>query len=561
MGEIELVVPITNIAIFKTVATNLSKVLGISTKNLENLIYYRSYIVIDKGTTNILKDKQILEKRDDYFDLMTELLDEVINEEGTSKSAKNEANSLKKDLELAGVFIEDYFQFLKVHKKIRIITGSEAFLELLKKVDVDEELNKIEESEKTATKDSAKKINDSKKRFLKAFKKTGMKLEWMVMKNLPVIACGLRPVTKLKDDETITTTQINNLYRKILMIDSRLSNHLLKEKLFFDEIIHDEMRRLQMAVDQLVYGSPSKQQTEVKSLLQSLSGKEGILRRYSLGKRVDYSARSVIVPDPTLSLDQVGIPVKIALVLYKQFIISELLKEKIAFTVKESENIIMEEQPIIFSILNKVVKDRPVLLNRAPSLHRLSMQGFYPKLVLGKSVRLHPLITTAANADFDGDQMAVHLAITEKSRKEIKDTILSIHHTIDSKNGHLITIPTQDMILGLYYLTREEKKRENVDYYDNLNNLSTSYERGKISLHETIVVPATLVKRNLSSKNNEFIFTTLGKIIFNNILPSSFNFYINNLKEYNRSENYEIDSFTFDKIEENYKERDSYIGG
>jgi DNA-directed RNA polymerase subunit beta' len=205
-------------------------------------------------------------------------------------------------------------------------------------------------------------------------------------------------------------------------------------------------------------------------LLQSLSGKEGILRRYSLGKRVDYSARSVIVPNPNLLLDQIGLPVKMALTLYKPFIIQKILKEKIAFTVKEAEQLFNQEDPVVFPLLNEIIQGHPVLANRAPSLHRLSIQGFYPQLTLGNSIELHPLITTALNADFDGDQIAIHLPMTTKTCEEVKELILSPHHIIDPKNGHLIDAPSQDMILGIYYLTRETKNKK-IIFHNEIGNI------------------------------------------------------------------------------------------
>jgi DNA-directed RNA polymerase subunit beta' len=239
--------------------------------------------------------------------------------------------------------------------------------------------------------------------------------------------------------------------------------------ILFRDIIHNEKRGLQKAIDQVNYGSTYKK-NEVKSLLQSLGGKEGILRRYSLGKRVDYSARSVIVPNPNLLLDQIGLPVKMALTLYKPFIIQKILKEKLAFTVKEAEQLFYQENPIIFPILSEIIQGHPVLANRAPSLHRLSIQGFYPQLTLSNSIELHPLITTALNADFDGDQIAIHLPMTAKSCEEVKERILSPHHIIDPKNGYLIDVPTQDMILGIYYLTRETRRKK-VIFYNEIGNV------------------------------------------------------------------------------------------
>lgn len=359
----------------------------------------------------------------------------------------------------------------------------------------------------------------------------------MLIYNLPLIPCGLRPVTKLEDEETIATSRDNNSYRKVILINERLNYYLelnKKLKVFFSEIIHNEKKRLQKAVDQLIQGSINKR-NDSKSLSQSLSGKEGILRRHSLGKRVDYSARSVIIPNPTLSLDQVGLPVTIALTLFKPFIIQKILKEKNVFTLKEAEQMISREDPIVFSSLSKIIQNHPILINRAPSLHRPSIQGFYPKLTLDKAIGLHPKITIPLNADFDGDQTAVHLPLTKKAREEVKNCILSPHHILDPKNGQLITIPSQDMILGIYYLTKENKP-QNILFFDKINDVKKSYYENKIKLHDLIIIPACLVERNFTHVKNQFLFTTLGKLIFNQILPSTFPFYINDLRSYNEEE-------------------------
>ena len=371
----------------------------------------------------------------------------------------------------------------------------------------------------------------------------------MVIDNLPVIPCGLRPVVKLKEEDVIASNQQNNsLERIILRCENRIKYYLDLNKNFgivFQDIIHNEKRGLQKSIDQITYGSTYKK-NEIKSLLQSLSGKEGILRRYSLGKRVDYSARSVIVPNPNLLLDQIGLPVKMALTLYKPFIIRKLRK-RITFTIEEAEQLFCREDPIVFQLLNEVIQGHPVLANRAPSLHRLSIQGFYPQLTLGNSIELHPLITTAFNADFDGDQIAIHLPMTAKACEEVRELMLSPHHIIDPKNGHLIDIPSQDMILGIYYLTREVKNKK-VIFYDEIGNIQKSHEKGKISLHDLVAIPATLVGREFFTAQNKFIFTTLGKITFNQILPASFPYYINELKIYNEEGNQNSSLVEIDQI-------------
>lgn len=415
-------------------------------------------------------------------------------------------------------------------------------------IDIVEEIKKAKDGQ-TGT---LPKTKNEKLRFLHALQKSGINLEWMIMRDLPVIPCGLRPITKLEAQNTIATTQINNLYRKAILINERLNYYLELNKkfaIFFSEIIHNEKRRLQKVVDQLIVGSPTAhKKNENKSLSQSLSGKEGILRRYSLGKRVDYSARSVIIPNPELLLSQIGLPVEMVLNLFKPFIIRKILKEKISFTVKEAEQLVSDKAPIIFSLLNKIIQNHPVLVNRAPSLHRLSIQGFYVILALGKSIELHPLVTTAFNADFDGDNITIHLPLTEEACEEVRDYALSPHHIIDPKNGYLIDIPTQDMILGIYYLTKEYKGQKLL-FYDEIGNIKKSADQGEISLHDLVVIPASLVERSFSSVHNQFLFTTLGKIIFNQILPPSFPFYLNNLSSYNEQEDYHESLLTMNEIE------------
>jgi len=555
MGHIVLTSPVTNILIFKNLVTNLSKLLKISTKNLEDIIYFRNYVVIDNGLTALLKKREILGKKID-INLIKNLLQEITEDKNLEKNVTNQAKKLiekiseKEKIETNKVFLEDYLDFLEKHRQVKIGTGTEAFQQLLKEIDIKRELEKLKEINK---KEALKGRNESIK-FLEGLRKTGINLEWMIIYNLPLIPCGLRPVTKLEDEETIATSRDNNSYRKVILINERLNYYLelnKKLKVFFSEIIHNEKKRLQKAIDQLIQGSSNKK-NDSKSLSQSLSGKEGILRRHSLGKRVDYSARSVIIPNPNLSFDQIGLPVTIALTLFKPFVIQKILKEKNVFTFKEAEQLISQEDPIVFSFLNEIVQNHPILVNRAPSLHRPSIQGFYPKLTFDKAIGLHPKITIPLNADFDGDQTAIHLPLTKKAREEVKNYILSPHHILDPKNGQLITIPSQDMILGIYYLTKENKPQE-IFFFDKINDVEKSYYENKINLHDLIIIPARLVERNFNHIKNQFLFTTLGKIIFNRILPSTFSFYINDLNNYNKEEEYNKIVKNVEEIEKAWK--------
>src|SRR6185369_9765515 len=342
-------------------------------------------------------------------------------------------------------------------------------------------------------------------------------------------------------------TQINNLDRKLILTNERLKNILeinknLQTPVLFLDIIHNEQRKLQKAFDQRQSGEGLPKQSTAKSLLQILSGKEGILRKYSLGKRVDYSARSVISPNPRLELNQVGIPVEMALVLYQPYLLSALLKK--GKSLEEAKQLLLRSDPEIFPLLNQVIQNRPVLLNRAPTLHRLGMQGFQPILTLGKTIQLHPLVTVAFNADFDGDQMAVLLPLTKKTQEEIQDRAMADSQILDPKNGNLIDAPTQDIILGLYYLTRTDslssvnntnEKKNALPLYYETSQLEKDYESGKINFGSPLFIPLPLAgKQFATSKEQKFLLTTFGKWKFNQILPPTFPYYINDLEYYNK---------------------------
>jgi DNA-directed RNA polymerase subunit beta' len=334
---------------------------------------------------------------------------------------------------------------------------------------------------------------------------------------VPILPAGLRPATKL-DSNSVATTQINNLDRKLIIANERLKNILeinknLQTQVLFLDIIHNEQRRLQKAFDQRQSGEGLPKQSSAKSLLQILSGKEGILRKYSLGKRVDYSARSVISPNPSLTLNQVGLPVEMALVLYKPFLFSALLKE--GKSLDEVKQTLLQNDSTVFSLLNKVIQNRPVLLNRAPTLHRLGMQGFQPILTLGKTIQIHPLPTAAFNADFDGDQMAVLLPLTKKAQTEIQTRAMAASQILDPKNGSLIVAPTQDVVLGIYYLTRNKivSSSEKIPLYYEISQIEKDYAAGKIDFATPFIIPLPLIEKRVFAGQNEqkFLRTTFGK--------------------------------------------------
>jgi len=553
MGHISLPLPITNIALFKTLSSDLSKILNISVKEMENIIYFHNYIVIDKGNSKILKNNDILPKKIDWK-IIEKLLEEVI-EKNIKKNDLENAKKLKEELiktiedNSDEIFLNDYLSFFKKNLKTKILIGSQAFFEILSKIDVNEEIEKIK-------KENIKKTEIDKLKFLKNIKKNEIKLEWIIMNNLLVIPCGLRPINKLPEEDVIATTYPNKNYSRLLLVIKKYNNfsEMAKFGVYSEEIMHNESRRLQTAVDKIIYGNTSKQKniSSEKSLVQSISGKEGILRRYTLGKRVDYSGRSVIVPDPKLLLNQVGLPIDMALSFFKPLIIKKIMKKKLAMTFKEAGLMINREEPIIFSILKEITTNYPVLVNRAPSLHRLSIQGFYINLTLGKSIKIHPLITTPLNADFDGDNVSIHLPLTEKAIEETKNIILSTNHILDPKNGNLIDVPTQDMILGIYFLSKEEKKNKKINFFYEIESIKKNFEDGKITLNELILVPSIILKKNYLKKNNKFVFTTYGKIIFNEIFPINFPFYINDLQKC-EEEKYEEESFNYDEIKEKWE--------
>jgi DNA-directed RNA polymerase subunit beta' len=385
--------------------------------------------------------------------------------------------------------------------------------ELLKQVDLKAELKKINEI--SVTEGNLEQIN-KKRRFIQALLKNKLPLNGLVLNYIPIIPAGLRPATKL-DNNSVATTQINNLDQKLIIANESLKNILdinksFRTRVLFLDIIHNRKRRLQKAFDQRQSGEGLPKRSSIKSLLQILSGKEGILRKYSLGKRVDYSARSVISPNPSLTLRQVGLPVEMVLTLYKPFLLSSLLKE--GKNLDEAKQILLQNNPAIFPLLNKVIQNRPVLLNRAPTLHRLGMQGFQPVLTAGKTIQLHPLTTVAFNADFDGDQMAVLLPLTKKTQEEVQARAMADSHILDPKNGSLIVAPTQDIVLGIYYLTRVRNPSsiEDIAFYYEVSQIEKDYVSGKIDFATPFIIPFSLAEKQFSRQNGQkFLYTTFGK--------------------------------------------------
>lgn len=558
MGHISLISPVVNMIIAGNLLPYLGRIFDISSKELEDIIYFNSSVVISPGFSKLLKKKQVIDDKDIDYNLVDGIFDEIINtgEEldisskniSRAKKLKNELLK-KKDVPELPIFLEDYIAFFEEVWNVVIMTGAEALSKLISEIKIDEELKRFSFSSSAKSNDKNREVY----RFLLNIKKNNINLNDMVKREIAVLPRGLREAVRLKG--LIAVSQINSLYRKIFFYNRRLEDFLKYEKMgigiFFGGIKKNEMKGLQKAYDALLIGSSpstkSNSSSVSKSLSQSLSGKDGMIRRDSLGKRVDYSARSVIVPDPNLKFDQVGIPVKMAINLLEFIIIRKILEEKIVSTVREAKKLISNEDPVVFSILNEIVKKWPVLINRAPSLHRPSIQGFYISLTSGNSIGLHPLQTPPFNADHDGDNVNVFAPQTGEECREIENLVLSIHHTVDPKNGFLINTPNQEIVLGVYYLSIE-KKNDNIKFFDNLKELEKAFHYNIISLNDLILIPLNILGRKFfGEESNKFIVTTFGKVIFNKILPPSFPYFLNSLGDFNIYDKSKIER-KFDRI-------------
>ena len=484
MGHIELATPVSHIWFFKGVPSRMGLVLDMSPRDLEEVLYFVSYVVIDKGNTP-LENKQTLSEKE------------------------------------YRAYYEKYGNTFKVGM------GAEAIKELLKKVDLAKEIAEIEEELKDA---QGQKRTRLVKRIdvLDAFYKSGNKPEWMILDCIPVIPPELRPMIQL-DGGRFATSDLNDLYRRVINRNNRLKK--LIDLGAPGIIIQNEKRMLQEAVDALfdngrrgrsVTGAGNR---ALKSLSSMLKGKQGRFRQNLLGKRVDYSGRSVIVVGPSLKMYQCGLPKEMALELFKPHVINGLVERDIAHNIKAAKRLIDSRDPQVWDVVEDVIKEHPVLLNRAPTLHRLGIQAFEPKLVGGKAIRLHPLVCPAFNADFDGDQMAVHVPLSEEAQAEARLLMLGANNILHPKSGDPIVTPSQDMVLGNYYITMEKAGLEGEGrVFKDPDEALMAYERREITLHTRIVIPVDSFKHKLFAENQKgkYLITTVGKIKFNEILPDSF---------------------------------------
>ncbi len=486
MGHIELATPVSHIWFFKGVPSRMGLVLDMSPRDLEEVLYFVSYVVIDKGNAP-LENKQTLSEKE----------------------------------------YRAYYE--KYGTGFRVGMGAEAIKELLKNVDLKKEIDEI-------TKELENAQGQKRTRLLKrldvldAFYSSGNKPEWMIMDCIPVIPPELRPMIQL-DGGRFATSDLNDLYRRVINRNNRLKK--LIDLGAPTIIIQNEKRMLQEAVDSLLdNGRRGRSVTgagnrPLKSLSSMLKGKQGRFRQNLLGKRVDYSGRSVIVVGPSLKMYQCGIPKEMALELFKPHVIHGLVEKDIAHNIKAAKRLIDNQDPVVWDIVEEVIKEHPVMLNRAPTLHRLGIQAFEPILVGGKAIRLHPLVCPAFNADFDGDQMAVHVPLSEEAQAEARLLMLGSNNILHPKSGDPIVTPSQDMVLGNYYITMEKAGEEGEGrVFKNTNEALMAYERRELTLHARVAIPVDSFKYKLFTENQKgkYLVTTVGKIKFNEILPDSFAF-------------------------------------
>ena len=491
MGHIELATPVSHIWFFKGVPSRMGLVLDMSPRELEEVLYFVSYVVLDPGDTPLEKKQTISDKE-----------------------------------------YRSYYE--KYGNTFRVGMGAEAIKELLEEVDLEKEVAELKK-EISEIKDSAsqKRIRLIKRLdVLDAFLESGNRPEWMILTALPVIPPELRPMIQL-DGGRFATSDLNDLYRRVINRNNRLKK--LIDLGAPSIIIQNEKRMLQEAVDALFdNGRRGKNITgpgnrPLKSLSSMLKGKQGRFRQNLLGKRVDYSGRSVIVVGPSLKMYECGIPKEMALELFKPHVIHGLVSKEIASNIKAAKRMIENQDERVWDIVEEVIKEHPVLLNRAPTLHRLGIQAFEPKLIEGKAIRLHPLVCPAFNADFDGDQMAVHVPISESAQAEARLLMLGANNILSPKDGSPIATPGQDMVLGNYYLTMEKAGLEGEGrVFRNSNDVIMAYERREITLHTRIALPVKSFKHKIFPDKylDKYLVTTPGKIIFNEVFPDTFQ-YIN----------------------------------
>ena len=492
MGHIELATPVSHIWFFKGVPSRMGLVLDMSPRDLEEVLYFVSYVVINPGAAPLEKKQTLSDKE-----------------------------------------YRAYYE--KYGNTFEVGMGAEAILKLLKEIDVKAEIAKIEEELDGASEQKKTRLL-KRLDILDSFDKSGNKPEWMILTALPVIPPELRPMIQL-DGGRFATSDLNDLYRRVINRNNRLKK--LLELNAPSIIVQNEKRMLQEAVDALFDNGrrgrnvtgPSNR--PLKSISSMLKGKQGRFRQNLLGKRVDYSGRSVIAVGPELKMYQCGIPKEMALELFKPHVIHGLVERDIVHNIKSAKKMIENQDDRVWDVVEEVIKEHPVLLNRAPTLHRLGIQAFEPKLIDGKAIRLHPLVCAAFNADFDGDQMAVHVPLSEEAQAEARILMLGANNILKPSDGKPIVTPSQDMVLGNYYLTMEQESEDEGRVFKSPDAALMAYDRREIDLHTRLVVPVKSFKHKIfaDSQKDKYLITTVGKIKLNEILPDAYQYINDGSKE------------------------------
>ncbi len=508
MGHIELAAPVSHIWYFKGIPSRMGLALDMSPRSLEEIIYFASYVVTDPGDTPLEK-KQLLSEK--------------------------EYRSYRE----------------KYGYAFQAGMGAEAVKRLLQDIDLEKEVEQLKEELRTA---QGQRRNRAIKRLevLEAFRNSGNYPGWMVMDVLPVIPPELRPMVQL-DGGRFATSDLNDLYRRVINRNNRLKR--LLDLGAPDIIVQNEKRMLQEAVDALIdngrRGRPvtGPGNRPLKSLSHMLKGKQGRFRQNLLGKRVDYSGRSVIVVGPSLKMYQCGLPKEMALELFKPFVMKELVNKGLAHNIKSAKRKVERVSPEVWDVLEEVIKEHPVLLNRAPTLHRLGIQAFEPILVEGRAIKLHPLVCTAYNADFDGDQMAVHVPLSAEAQAEARILMLASGNILNPKDGKPVVTPSQDMVLGSFFLTLDNPESHGTGImFRNVNEAVSAYQRGIASLHARVIIPVKALGKTsfTEEQQNALLITNVGKIIFNEIFPKDFP-YINEASKANLLKGVDDKYFIYDK--------------
>ena len=515
MGHISLVVPVAHIWYFRSLPNKIGALLGIPTKKLDSIIYYERYIIIQGG---VLEGK------------------EIPNSNDGRKVTKFEFLSEEEYLDLMEMIpIENQYLPEDDPNKFIAKMGAEAIFDLLSRLNIDDEANRLRAEANEVKAQQRKQDLLKRLQVFEAFREANKHIEnrpeWMIVKVVPVIPPELRPLVPL-DGGRFATSDLNDLYRRVIIRNNRLKR--LIEINAPDVIMRNEKRMLQEAVDSLFDNSRKSSAVKtdsnrpLKSLSDSLKGKQGRFRQNLLGKRVDYSGRSVIVVGPDLNMNECGLPKDMAAELFKPFVIRKLIERGIVKTVKSAKKIVDRKDPVVWDILENILKGHPILLNRAPTLHRLGIQAFQPKLIEGKAIRLHPLVCTAFNADFDGDQMAVHVPLGNAAVLEAQILMLASHNILNPSNGAPITLPSQDMVLGLYYITKPRKstpehpvKGEGMSFYSP-EEVIIAHNEGRADMHAIIKVRVNVREEDKLVKR--LVETTVGRVLFNQVVPDDFGF-------------------------------------